>query len=435
MADRTLSLPTAGTGASTSAPGASTAPTYDPNAGAGLTQNLQNQFSNSDQYQGILSRYNDAQNATAANTKATGQYISSVVGGNTDYEKQQTATQTTGAVEAQRGFATNVAALTNLQAQGAQRVKQLTDQANQALMANNAQGASALSNLAVQEQESITNARTQFLNQYFSTQQEARSQASFRTPEQTAVISLAGQYPGAGISDGDSLQQAQAKITSSPLYQANLGKAQQDIETAKAQVTASNAAAGFSNAQTQYLPEQVRAQVLQAQASQTSAGAAVIGANAQANLSGAQAQQTRYLTDLYKGGGGAGQTQDVQGLLNGSVTPQSLQAKYASIPNGGLLVSNILSQAQSQGYNLNSGTLTGIGQQKQTELLNSGNIPGLVGLGLTNAFKGGSNALYNATGGNNRTLPGNDYLHPKAGATQQVGATGYKFDGTNWIKQ
>lgn len=384
--------------------------TYSPGNAADLTKSLQNQFENSDQYSGILSRYQGAQQATAANTAQTGQYITSVVGGNTDYEKLQTGVAKQGEMESRRGFATNVAALTNLQKQGDQRVKQLTDQANQALMANNAAGAAALSDLAVKEQESITNARTQFLSQYFQTQQEARAQATFRTPEQTATIALAQQYPGAGIKDGDTLEQAQQKISNSPLYQANLSKVQQDIDTAKAQ-------AGYEQAQTQYLPDQVRASLMSAGAAQTSAAA-------QANLSGATADQTRYLTELYKGGStGGAQDTDVQALLSGSATPQSLQAKYANVPNGGLLVSNILSKAQQGGYNLQTGTLSGVAQQRQTETLNSGNVLGVAGLGLTNLFNTGSKTLYNGTGAldkggvpNQVQYQGKTYTFPSASA-------------------
>jgi len=395
--------------------------TYDPSSAASLGKSLNNQFEQSDQYTGILDRYNQAQGATAANTQQTGQYISSMYGGNIDYEKLQTGVAKQGALESRRGFATNVAALTNLQKQGDQRVKALTDQANQALMANNAAGAQALSDLAVQEQTAITTARTNFLNQYFATQQEARSQASFRTPEQTAAIALAQQYPDAGIAPGDDLQAAQQKILQSPVYKNAQQKVLQDIESAKAQAL-------LNSTQAQYLPEQVKAQLMQAAASQTSAGAAVTSANAQAQLAGAQSEQTRFLTDMYKGGGTGGQAQDVSGLLNGSITPQSLQAKYANVPNGGLIVSNILSQAQSQGYNLNSGTLAGLAQQKQTETLNSGNLLGGIGLRLNNLFDTGQKSLYQAT-------DVGSMLHPSTGATQNVLGKTYKFDGKNWVLQ
>jgi len=406
--------------------------TYDSTSAANLGRSLNREFESGEQYQGILNRYGQARQATSANTQATGQYITSVVQGNQDYEKLQGGIQKESALESRRGFATNVAALTNIQKQTDQRVKQLTDQANQALMANNAAGAQALSQLAVDEQTSLTNARTQFLNQYFATQQESRAQAGFRTPEQTAVIDLAKQYPGANISDGDSLADAQAKISASPLYQANLDKVKQDIEAVKAQAV-------LNSAQAQYLPEQVRAQLMQAAASQTSAGAAVIGAQAQQMMAGAQSEQTRFLTEMYKGGGTGGQAQDVSGLLNGSITPQSLQAKYANVPNGGLIVSNILSQAQGQGYNLNAGNLQGIGQETRTKTLNSGSWGGLssIGLSISDALQAGGRLISGQGGAQQPTAPTgvSNLLYPKSGQTQTIGNVQYKFDGKNWVKQ
>lgn len=385
---------------------------YDPNAGLSLENRLQSQFEGSNQYRGLLDRYAQSRQATAANTQATGKYIQGVYGGDINYEKLQTGVQKESEMESRRGFATNVAALTNLQKQGDQRVKQLTDQANNALMANNSAGAAALADLAVREQEAITTARTNFLNQYFATQQESRAQATFRTPEQTAVISLAQQYPGAGITDGDTLADAQAKISASPLYQANLSKVQQDIETAKAQ-------AAYETAQAAAVPLQTKAALMQAGAAQTAAGA-------QSMLAGAQSEQTRFLTDLYKGGSTNAQATDVQALLSNSATPQSIQAKYANVPNGGLIASNILSQAQAKGYNLNAGTLSGLAQQKQTETLNSGNLLGTVGLGVTNLFNTGSKTLYNTT-------DVSSLLYPKTGATQNVNGKTYSFDGKNWV--
>ncbi len=395
-----VTIPGVGGGGASSLPTSSSVPTrtlYDPNNATALSNSLNSNFENSNQYTGILDRYNAAQGATSANTQATGNYIQSVVGGNTDYEKLQTGIQKQSALEGRQGFATNVAMLSNLQKQGDFRVKQLTDQANQALMANNAQGAAALSDLAVKEQSAITDARTQFLSNYFNSQAESRAQASFQTPEQQAVLSLAQQYPGAGISPSDSLDVVQQKISSSPLYQANLGKAQQDIETAKAQAQAA---------------------LTGARASLMSAGAAQTAAGAQAGLAGAQAAQTRYLTNLYQGGGGGNFDTDVNALLGKTLTPQQLQDKYSSIPSGGLIVKNILDQAQQKGYDVNAGTLTGNAQATQTNVMNSGNIPNMIGLGLSNAFNASSKSLYNATGGNSNTVQynGQNYTFPSAAA-------------------
>jgi hypothetical protein len=345
---------------------------YDPSSGDNLNTQLNSNFENSDQYTGILDRYNQASSATAANTNQTGQYLQDMYGQNVNYQTGQNNAEQTSSNEGRVGFATNVAALTNLQAQGAQRVKQLTDQANQALMANNAAGAQSLSDLAVQEQTALTNARTNFLNNYFGSQQEARAQASFQTPEQQSVMTLSGQYPDANILPTDSLQDAEAKIKSSPTYSANLAKVNQDIATAQAAATASNSASQYSLAQTAQVPELTKIQEQEAQAAQTSASASAEAAGGSAAADYANATQTKFLTGLYQGTGGS-TSSDVTALLNNQMTPQQLQAKYANVPNGGLIATQILNQAQSEGYNVNTGTLSGTAQQSQVEAMNSGN--------------------------------------------------------------
>lgn len=367
-------------GTNTTTPQTSGARTlYDPTSGTNLNTALNSSFDTSDQYSGILDRYNQAQQATATNTQQTGSYISNQYGQNENYQKQQNNVEQQSELEGRTGFATSIAALTNLQAQGAQRVKQLTDQANQALMANNTQGAQALSDLAVQEQTALTTARTNFLTNYFAAQGEARSEASFQTPEQQQVMALASQYPDANIQPTDSQEQAEAKVKASPTYTATLQKAQQDVQTAQAQ-------AALYTAQGLAIPDQVKAQLESAQAALSSAAAANVSA-------AAQSLQTRTLVDQVNGTGSGGHQADITALQNGTATPQQIQDKYSYLGQYSP-AANIISQAQSGGYNLNQGTITGQAQAAQTAALNSGNLFNLGGLAAANIF----NSARNLTG-------------------------------------
>jgi len=385
-----------------------------------LSNSLNTQFNSSPAYQGIMDSYNASQAATAANTQATGQYIQNVTGGNTDYEKLQTGVQKQGELESRRGFATNVAMLTNLQKQGDQRVKQLTDQANNALMANNAEGAKALSDLVVKEQTALTDARTQFLNNYFTSQAEVRAQAEFQTPEQKQVLTLSSQYPDAGITTGDTLASAQQKISGgSAMYTAGLAGAQQTALSTAATAAATRQLAGAQSG------------LYGAEAGQ--AGAA-------ANASNANAAQTRTLTGFMGTPGSISQTDpDVQYLLNGG-TVAGLQARYAGTPQS-VRVPQIISAAQNYGYNQNTATLKYGGMESQTQALNSGNPLNVLG-GLTSQAAGGvMNAFNGAPRYSSLTNQG-----PNGGQSLTQGPTtgtdgasygfpGYVSNGTAWVKK
>lgn len=391
---------------------------YDPNAGGQLSTGLNNAFEGSDQYTGILQRYNSAQTATAANTATTGNYITGMYGGDINYQKLQNNVEQAGAKEARTGFATNVAMLTNLQAQGAQRVKQLTDQANQALMANNSAGAAALSDLAVKEQDAITNARTSFLTNYFGAQSEARSEASFQTPEQQSVLTLSGQYPDAGIDPTDSLSTAEAKIKSSPTYSSNLAKVNQDIASAQAAAQASLASAAASP--------------IEAQAALTSAGASATSAAATANLSGAQADYQRTLTGFLGSGGSAAPATDpdVQSLLNNTATPQQIDDKYPTNIYGGKAAS-IISGAQANGYNLQTGTNSGVAAAANAANLGAGGYSGAT----TAATNWLSSWLGKATGGTttSSTPSLSTFVNPQVGQKGSSNGKNYTWNGAYWI--
>lgn len=404
---------------------------YDPTAGDTLYGNLNNAFDTSSQSTGILDRYNQAQTATAANTKQTGQYLQDMYGQNVNFQTQQNTNEQTGSNEGRVGFATNVAALTNLQAQGAKRVKDLTDQANQALMANNAQGAQALSDLAVQEQTALTTARTNFLSNYFGTQQEARAQATFQTPEQASVMTLAQQYPGAGISPTDTLDAASQKISSSPLYQANLGEVQQNIATAKAQ-------AGLATAQAGVVPQEAAAQTESARAAMASAAASQTSAAAAMTTAGPQAEYQKTLTNLLQGGSDptyyANQLLLNQKNPSQGMTLSNVESALNALPGGagGGILQEVLSTAGSQGYNS-----AGTGYADTAAATNANNVAsgGYTGATtaatnwLTSFLGAGSGATNNSSSNNNLST----YLNPTAGATTTLGGQSYTFTNGNWI--
>lgn len=375
-----------------------------------LANSLDTGFTESPQYQSILDSYNSSRAATAVNTAATGQYIQNVTGGNTDYEKLQTGVLKQGELESRRGFATNVAALTNLQKQGDQRVKQLTDQANNALMANNAAGAAALSDLVVKEQTAMTDARTQFLNKYFSSQAEVRAQAEFQTPEQKQVLTLSSQYPDAGITIGDTLASAQQKISSgSAMYTAGLAQSQQTALSTAATAAATRQLAG-------------------AQSGLYGAEAGQAGATAASQA--AQAAQTRTLTGFMGTPGNIPQTDpDVQYLLNGG-TVEGLQARYAGTPQA-VKVPQIIAAAQNYGYNQNNATLGYSAKAENAKNLGGGGFFGSMTAG-TNLLGGFAQGAFGSNPLTPTTPTLNSIASPTKGQTTTLNGKLYRFDGANW---
>lgn len=283
----------------------------------------------------IMSNYNAAKSLTAGATKNLNQSISDRYGQDISYQQTQDQNSGTGMLEGGRGFVINPGAVVAFQQQADKRVKDLRNQMNDALLNNNASGAKALSDLMVNEQTAITSARTAFLNQYFGSQQEARSQASFQTPEQQAVMGLAGQHPDAGVTPNDTLAQATAKVQASHSYQQNLAQGQANINQA----------------------------------------------NANASFAGAQSQQIQTVLGSLKNNGTY--QSDVSGLLNGSTSDATLHAKYDNFPGGlgGAIISNIESQAQSQGWSPQQSMLNTAGQRTATEAANSGNPLTMVATG------------------------------------------------------
>ena len=220
---------------------------YSPDTGTNLGNSLESSFEGSQPYQSILSSYNNATGATAGQYSAAGSQIATEYGQNAAYQGQENRIALDQTMTG-RSLATNTALLADQQDQADQRIKNINDQMNAALAANNTSAASALADLAVKEQSTITDARTSFLNTYFQSQAEARSEASFQTPEQQAALKLAGQYPDAGITAQDTLAQAQAKVQNSKLYQAGITATKAGAAASLGAAAASSAAALASKA-------------------------------------------------------------------------------------------------------------------------------------------------------------------------------------------
>jgi hypothetical protein len=273
----------------------------------------------SSQESGIIDRYNTAVGGINTAAGDTAESIGDYYNENLADTQRQNTSDVTSAKEAQAGFATNTAALTNIQATGAKRIRDLTNSRDAALLTNNADQAKSLSDLIMQEQTNITTARQNWV-------QNLLALTTTQAPEKAAVLQFATQYPGAGILPSDTMAQASAKAQASPLYKANLSQ-------------------------------------INANASAASASAA---------SSAATAANTRTLTGFLTPTTLGASDPDVASLINHSATPEQIQAKYPVSLFGGKAAS-VISSAQANGYSLNQGTLTGDAQKDQVSAQNSGN--------------------------------------------------------------
>lgn len=332
-----------------------------PDTGSALSDSLSAQFAPTQNT--IMQNYAASNSALSAAAGTNAQSITDTGNYNLGYENTQDKNLGTQQLEGRSGFVTNPGAIVALQTQADKRVRDLTTQMNDALANNNSELASSLASNVASEQTAITNARTAFLSQYFGAQQEARSEASFQTPEQQQVFAMSSQYPDAGITPQDTLAQAQTKVqANSKLYKLGLTATQ-------AGITASNAGA---------------------QASLASAG-----------LSSAQAAQLNTVLQTLKTNGSY--DSDIASLLNNSATDATLHAKYDSYPGGlgGAIIASIEGQAQAQGWNAQQSSLNAQGAKTLTETANSGGI-GAVGAGFTSLL---SNAAEKIFGDNAQANP------------------------------
>jgi hypothetical protein len=217
--------------------------------------------------------------ADQAAQQTTATKISDEANQNIENQQYQGALNTQSAITASKGLV-NPGAMTVIQNQSNTIIKQLTQTMNDALANNNASLYTATANALATEQSNMITARQNFLSNYFSTQQEARAESSFQTPEQAQVLTLAGQYPNAGIATADTLAQAQAKVTASAQYKLTQASTQSTI--------------GLQGAQ--------------------------------AGLASTQAQQESII-NKFMSGDTAQFSGDVSGLVSGSTTDATLHAK------------------------------------------------------------------------------------------------------------
>lgn len=328
--------------------------------GTDLNNSLNSSFDTSPQAQTIMQQYNSTKDATSAAAASTAKSISDTGNYNLGYQSDQDKATGTQALESQRGFVVNPGQIALLQEQSTKRIRDLTQQTNDALSNNNTALAASLQDLSLQENTAMTNARTNFLNNYFNTQQEARSQASFQTPEQKSVMDLANAHPDAGITPTDSLADATAKVQKSPSFSQNIALGNANIQSALATAAATP---------------------ILAQASRTQAGAALTSANASANLSNAQTRQLNTVLNSLQDSGGY--ASDVSSLLNNSATDATLHAKYDGYPGGlgGAIIANIEGTAQGQGWSPQASALSAAGQHANAVSLGGGGLGGLMTAG------------------------------------------------------
>lgn len=317
-------------------------PTIGSTAATGdqLYNSLNDQFNDSPTAQTIMQNYaaqsaNTNTNLANSNT-ATQNYYS----GQSAEQQIQGAAALQSATTASKGLV-NPSAMGIIQDQSLALLSTINNQMNDAIASNNSAAAEQLSNAAATETSNLVAARQNFLNSYFQTQTATQSEASFQTPVQQAVMSLATQYPQAGILPTDDMATAQQKITATPQYQQNIALGQANIKAALATANASNASASASSAaagltSTQQQQAQVELQALQ--------------------------QSGQY-------------SSDVNSLLSGSATDATLQSKYGSYPGGmgGIIVANIENAAQAQGWSPQQSSLTSLAQKTNAEAANSGN--------------------------------------------------------------
>lgn len=339
-------------------------------------------------YEGtIMGNYNQAKQNTSTAYQGEAQSITNDYQNQLDQLNRDLGNQMTGELESRSGFATNNAMLRNLSETGQNRIDQLTKQRDEALLNNNAQMADSLNNLIINEQNVITNARQNMV-------ENMKTAATLQTPEQQvmleqqkaqqdAVVQLMTQAPDAGITPNDDFATATTKFRNSQYYKNNIGQAEATIQNLQAQAQAAGASAAASSA---------------------------------------TAALTRRQLSLISGGaGGTPSSSDqnyIDALKANKLTPQQLQTQLSTEGDiGGYQFNNIMNEAAKQGYDINQGTLTGVAQESSTQALNSGNPFYMLGGWLNQGLNLAGRTLSSFGGGGNTvSYQGKTYSFPNASA-------------------
>jgi len=380
-----LSSPSSNVAAGTSGSGTAA-------AGDALNSSLNSSFDTSETASDITAAYQAQLAANTAGASTAANQITDEGQSGIAYEEGQAQNTVNQATGNSKGGIINPGAFGVIQDQSNQQVKLLTQQMNDALANNQASLVTASANALATETTNMSNARAAFLSNYFSTQQEARSEASFQTPEQAQVLTLSGQYPNAGITPTDTLAQAEAKISGSAQY-----KLTQTLT--QSQVNAQNAQA--------------------AQATQTAAYQKLVNGF----LSGDNSGLISYF-----------QNQLELNQSNPSTGMTAAQVQTALSGIGGGAGSNLWPQvvAGTSGYSEAGATLGNTAATTNTTSLSSGGI-GAAETGVTNFLSGFLGQGF----GNNSSTPTPSLTtgaYPSGTNGAAYGYPGYVSNGISWVK-
>ena len=351
-------------------------------SGDQLNASLNSSFDNSGTASSIMDAYNSQLAANTAGTLSSNKYASGLEQSAEDAQNYEKSISLQDATTASKGLI-NPGAMSVIQNRSDKILSDLKVNLADAMSNNNTALVKANSDAMATEIGNMTAARTSFLSQYFNTQTEARSEAAF--PLTQAATAAATQ---ASLASAASSQATAANITALTPSQ---------IQSNIASAAASTAAAAFSAVQGKQLTALTPSQI---EANLAAAGASSAGANA----SNATAAQTNALTKFLQQGNVSSADPNVQSLLKGGDTPQTIQTKYPVGLYGGYAAS-IISAAQANGYNELTGTNSGISQSANAASIGGGGV-GAFGSSLTNLVGNAGSKIF---GNNSGSTPENPF--------------------------
>lgn len=138
----------------------------------------------------IMGKYEERRKKAETAGEAGKKLIKSRYGEAITTEEEEGQRRLTAEKEARRGFATNTALFRQLENEGKKRVGDLERRRDDALAVQDITTADRLDNLIAQEDESMTTARTNYMNSLFALSGELRSIRGFETPEEEQVRKL-----------------------------------------------------------------------------------------------------------------------------------------------------------------------------------------------------------------------------------------------------